>query len=237
MPQKPLTLGLIVREVQCETCIYRPDSPLDLRKLEDEVRGHGGAFDGFRACHAHTTHTVCCRGFWDRHAARCTPAQIAQRTNSVDTIGKGGDVKHWPQPSGHLKVNWGPKDDDGVERREKPARDRRVGVKDHEQRRTAGPTEAPFTTEQLAWLEEMLTPRCCHIVGLHDSSHFEEDQYVCEYQMTDRYQALREALGLSTTVDPKTVVEADNCSWCRIEQQQRPRRGTQGAGARRGPES
>ena len=52
---------------------------------------------------------VCCRGFWNRHAARCTVAQIAQRTNSVYTIDERGDVKHWPQPVERVAVDWGPK--------------------------------------------------------------------------------------------------------------------------------
>ena len=105
----PLPPGLVVQKTQCATRIYRPDSVLDLDKLESEVRGLGDAFNRFRACHAHRTEMVCCRGFWNRHAARCTVAQIAQRTNSVYTIDERGDVKHWPQPVERVAVDWGPK--------------------------------------------------------------------------------------------------------------------------------
>ena len=32
------TLGLEVQKRMCATCIYRPDSPLNLQALEDEIK-------------------------------------------------------------------------------------------------------------------------------------------------------------------------------------------------------
>lgn len=54
-----------VQEKMCETCIYRPDSPLDLEKLEGQVRDNYGGFKGHRICH-HSS-DVCCAGFWAKH--------------------------------------------------------------------------------------------------------------------------------------------------------------------------
>ena len=31
-----------VQRKQCSTCIYRPDSPLDINRLEDEIRDENG---------------------------------------------------------------------------------------------------------------------------------------------------------------------------------------------------
>lgn len=74
-----------VQDRQCATCIYRPDSPLDLAKLEREAARR----DSYRVCH-HST-DVCCRGFWDRHANDFNLGRIAQRLGmvsfvSVDTV-------------------------------------------------------------------------------------------------------------------------------------------------------
>ena len=57
---------------QCETCIYRADSPLDLKQLEAQVADPymPGFFKGYRICHSFekaADDDVCCRGFWDRH--------------------------------------------------------------------------------------------------------------------------------------------------------------------------
>ena len=55
---------LVIRKTQCRTCIYRPDSPLDLEQLENQVRDTVGK-------------TVCCRGFWNRHAGDFPADQLA----------------------------------------------------------------------------------------------------------------------------------------------------------------
>lgn len=80
-----------VQAKQCATCIYRKDSPLDLKKLEADIADPqmAGFFTGFRICH-HAT-DVCCRGFWNRHKDNFTLGQLAQRLNlvrfvHVDTI-------------------------------------------------------------------------------------------------------------------------------------------------------
>ena len=70
----------VMREM-CEDCIYRPDSPLDLQKLEDEVRDPHDGFNGYRICHNHNE--ACCQGFWNAHKDEFQTGQIAQRLNIV----------------------------------------------------------------------------------------------------------------------------------------------------------
>ena len=54
-----------VIEKACDTCIYRADSPLDLEKLENQVRDQYVGFRSYRVCHE--SKSACCRGFWNRH--------------------------------------------------------------------------------------------------------------------------------------------------------------------------
>ena len=70
-----------VKKKQCATCIYRKDSPLDLCKLESEVRNDYGGFKGYRICHH--GNNACCRGFWDRHKDEFALGQISQRLGLV----------------------------------------------------------------------------------------------------------------------------------------------------------
>lgn len=74
--------GFKVQRRRCASCIYRKDSPNNLRKLEDDVRDKYGGFWGYRACH-HGDGATCCRGFWDRHKDRFQAGQIAQRLGLV----------------------------------------------------------------------------------------------------------------------------------------------------------
>jgi hypothetical protein len=70
-----------VQAKPCRTCIYRRDSPLDIKQLEAACAdGHGG-FKGWRTCHH--SKTACCRGFWDRHKDRFQMGQLAQRLGFV----------------------------------------------------------------------------------------------------------------------------------------------------------
>ena len=80
-----------VRLTQCSTCIYRKDSPLDLKRLEAQVADPRmeGFFRGHRACHKHRGKSVCCRGFWNRHKDRFTAGQLAQRLRWVEFTNKG----------------------------------------------------------------------------------------------------------------------------------------------------
>lgn len=73
-----------VEAKQCKTCIYRPDSPLDLEKLEAEVADNYGGFKGHRICH--TSGNSCCAGFWARHKDKFPGGQIAQRLNVVEFV-------------------------------------------------------------------------------------------------------------------------------------------------------
>lgn len=74
----------LVQRRMCATCIYRPDSPLDLKVLEDQVRDSHSGFVAHRVCH----HSVdaCCRGFWEAHANEFPAGQIAQRLNAVKFV-------------------------------------------------------------------------------------------------------------------------------------------------------
>ena len=64
-----------VQKKQCSTCIYRKDSPLDLKKLEAEIRDEHRGFKGHRVCH--NSENACCRGFWNRHRDEFAGGQIA----------------------------------------------------------------------------------------------------------------------------------------------------------------
>jgi len=68
----------------CATCIYRPDSPLDLRRLENAIRDNYGGFKDYRVCHH--SDDVCCRGFWLHHKNKFAMGQIAQRLNCVEFV-------------------------------------------------------------------------------------------------------------------------------------------------------
>ena len=78
-----------VQRRMCATCIYRPDSTLDIKALEDAVRDPRmpDYFTGFRECHhAKRGSGVCCRGFWEKHADHFTAGQLAQRLNFVEFV-------------------------------------------------------------------------------------------------------------------------------------------------------
>lgn len=74
-----------VQSALCETCIYRPSSPLNLERLEAEILDPrmAGHFRSFRACHHADDATVCCRGFWNRHKDHFDIGQVAQRLGAV----------------------------------------------------------------------------------------------------------------------------------------------------------
>lgn len=75
---------LKVQKKMCATCIYRPDSALDLKALEDQVRDQHVGFKSHRVCH-HST-DVCCRGFWEAHKDEFQLGQVAQRMNMVEFV-------------------------------------------------------------------------------------------------------------------------------------------------------
>ena len=60
-----------IRDRQCATCIYRPDSLLNLPALEAEIADPRmlGHFRGARACHSEgwPSTDVICAGFAERH--------------------------------------------------------------------------------------------------------------------------------------------------------------------------
>jgi hypothetical protein len=68
----------------CATCIYRPDSRLNLVELENEVRDAHIGFKGARICHH--SDDVCCRGFWEAHKDEFAAGQIAQRLSLVEFV-------------------------------------------------------------------------------------------------------------------------------------------------------
>ena len=73
-----------VQEKQCSSCIYRPDSPLDLQKLEGEIADPYGGFKGHRICHH--SKDACCAGFWVRHKDSFPLGQVAQRMEMVELV-------------------------------------------------------------------------------------------------------------------------------------------------------
>lgn len=74
-------VGFKVQKRMWSTCIYKPDSPLDLKKLEADVADKYVGFRGHRICHH--SKDVCCRGFWEAHKDEFPAGQIAQRLNLV----------------------------------------------------------------------------------------------------------------------------------------------------------
>lgn len=70
-----------VQRRSCSTCIYRKDSPLDIKSLEAEITDKYGGFNGHRICHH--SKVACCRGFWNRHKNKFAAGQIAQRLGLV----------------------------------------------------------------------------------------------------------------------------------------------------------
>lgn len=79
--------GFRVQRKMCATCIYRPDSPLDLKELERQVSDKHGGFKRHRQCHHSTPkNPACCRGFWDAHKDEFQAGQLAQRLDMVDFV-------------------------------------------------------------------------------------------------------------------------------------------------------
>lgn len=78
-------VGINVQRRMCDTCIYRPDSPFDIKELELQVADKfmKGYFAKFRSCHHARSRRVCCKGFWDRHEDSFTLGQLAQRLGLV----------------------------------------------------------------------------------------------------------------------------------------------------------
>lgn len=80
-----------VQRRQCDTCIYRRDSALDIRELERQIADPrmAGHFKGSRLCH-HGPSTrraaVVCAGFWARHKDHYDAGQIAQRLHLVEFV-------------------------------------------------------------------------------------------------------------------------------------------------------
>lgn len=83
-------MTLQVQRRLCATCIYRPDSALDLARLESQVRdrSHRGMvfFRTYRACHHARSGKVCCRGFWEAHQDQFTLGQLAKRLDLVEYV-------------------------------------------------------------------------------------------------------------------------------------------------------
>ena len=86
-------------------------------------------------------------------------------------------------------------------------------------------SEMGFTDEQLAWLADIATPRCCHATGEHNPRHFLDKRYVCYDQLAEVAYRLREALELNDvpkdygnymerSVDPYVAVSRAGCPQC-----------------------
>lgn len=79
-------MGFKVQSKQCETCIYKKDSPLDIVKLESAIKDSNleGFFSRFRICHH--SKEACCRGFWNRHKDDFALGQLSQRLKMVEFV-------------------------------------------------------------------------------------------------------------------------------------------------------
>jgi len=77
-------IGFKVQKKQCSTCIYRADSPLNLKKLEGQISDQYGGFTGHRICHH--SDDACCAGFWAEHKDQFQVGQVAQRLNMVEFV-------------------------------------------------------------------------------------------------------------------------------------------------------
>lgn len=76
--------GLRVQTKPCATCIYRKDSPNNLKKLEADVKNERGDFVSHRVCHH--ADDVMCRGFYNAHKDEYWATQLAQRLDAVDFV-------------------------------------------------------------------------------------------------------------------------------------------------------
>ena len=73
-----------VQRKPCSTCIYRKNSPLDLARLEAQVRDRRGDFSGHRVCHH--SKDACCAGFWNAHKDEFQLGQVSQRLGMVEFV-------------------------------------------------------------------------------------------------------------------------------------------------------
>jgi hypothetical protein len=78
-------MTLQVQRRQCETCIFRKDSP-NLAELLAAIADPRmpGFFAGHRVCH-HSDDAVCA-GFWARHRNHFTLGQLIQRLGLVELV-------------------------------------------------------------------------------------------------------------------------------------------------------
>ena len=67
-----------------------------------------------------------------------------------------------------------------------------------------------FSKEQLEYLEELFRLPCCHISGMHNPTHFQDREYVCNRQKTHAYESGCKELGINPQVKSKP-----GCGWCR----------------------
>lgn len=82
-------MGLRVQKKACDTCVYKPGSPIDPTELEENIREQMRGkpidfFTGFRICHS--SRTACCAGFWAKHKDKFQVGQLAQRLKMVEYV-------------------------------------------------------------------------------------------------------------------------------------------------------
>lgn len=75
-----------VQKTQCATCIYRPESPLDIDVLEEQISDGRGWFESHRQCHHTNENPACCAGFWARHKDKFQVGQLAIRLGFVNKV-------------------------------------------------------------------------------------------------------------------------------------------------------
>lgn len=62
-------------------------------------------------------------------------------------------------------------------------------------------------------IEKLISIPCCHITGMHDPSHFDNKEYVCETQLTKAFINLLKELGIERI----KVESVKDCYWCNYD--------------------
>lgn len=67
-------------------------------------------------------------------------------------------------------------------------------------------------------LKRALSPYCCHVTGMHDSRHFEDDPAkVCDIQKREAYDRVCKEFD----IEPKAMVNPNGCGWCMMESERK----------------
>ena len=71
-----------------------------------------------------------------------------------------------------------------------------------------------FTEQQVEWLADVLTPRCCHTTGLHNPDHFVDQAFICADQWRDSAHRLVKQLGIEDRFTVESARPTEGCRSC-----------------------